>query len=95
MSQSYFDIPERTIRKNSNKINLFNQTLKVFENIYRDVGGYDLIYDEFKQFCRKSWDEVYNYPRFDRSKNRDQGRYCICSESKNTYMECTPQKKTF
>ena len=26
---------------------------------------------------------------------RDQGRYCVCNESKNTYIECLPQTKLF
>ena len=34
LSQSFFDLPKRTIRNNSNKIILFNQTLKDFEHIY-------------------------------------------------------------
>ena len=95
LSQSYFDLPKRTIRNNSNKINLFNQTLKVFEHIYRDVAGYDMNYDEFKDLCRKSWEEEYNYLCIDRYKKRDQGKYCICNESKKTYIEATPQTKTF
>ena len=33
LSQSYFDLPKRTIRNNSNKIFLFNQTLKDIEYI--------------------------------------------------------------
>ena len=33
LSQSYFDLPKRTIRNNSNKIILFNQTLKDIEHI--------------------------------------------------------------
>ena len=33
-SQSNFDLPKRTIRKISNKLILFNQTLKDIENIY-------------------------------------------------------------
>ena len=45
---------------NSNKINLYNQTLKDSENIYKDVGGYDMSYDEFKELCRKSWEDEYN-----------------------------------
>ena len=45
LSQSYFDLPKITIRKNSNKIILFNQTLKDIEHIYRDVAGYDTNYD--------------------------------------------------
>ena len=54
LSQSYFDLPKTTIRKNSNKVILFNQTLKDIKLIYRDVAGYDMCYDEFKKFCRKS-----------------------------------------
>ena len=45
LSQSYFDLPKRTIRNKSNKIILFNQMLKDIEHIYRDVAGYDMNYD--------------------------------------------------
>ena len=95
LSQSYFDLTKRTIRNNSNKIILFNQTLKDIEHIYRDVAGYDMTYDEFKDLCRKSWEEGYNYLYIDRSKKRNQGRYCVCNESKKTYIEATPQTKPF
>ena len=95
LSQSYFDLPKRTIRNNSNKIILFNETLKDLEHINRDVAGYDMNYDEFKDLCRKSWEEYYNYLYIGRSKKRDQGKYCICNESKNTCLEATPQTKPF
>ena len=95
LSKSYFDLPKRTIRNNSNKIILFNQTLKDIEHIYRDVAGCDMNYDEFKELCRKSWDEDYNYLCIDRSKKRDQGKYCIYNECKRTYIEATPQTKPF
>ena len=95
LSQLFFDLPKRTIRNISNKIFLFNQTLKDIENIYRDVGGHDMSYDEFKELCRKSWKEDYNYLCIDRSKKTDQGKYCICNESKNTYINCTPETKHF
>ena len=52
-------------------------------------------YDEFKELCRKSWEEDSNYLCIDRSKKRDQGRYCICNENKNTYINCTPETKPF
>ena len=42
-------------------MNLFNQTRKDNENIHRDVGGYDMSYDEFKDLCRKSWEDDYKY----------------------------------
>ena len=45
LSQSYFDLSKRTIRNNSDKIILFNQTSKDIEHIYRDVAGYDMTYD--------------------------------------------------
>ena len=73
LSQSYFDLPKRTIRNNSNKIILFSQTLEDIEHVYRDVAGYDMNYDEFKELCRKSWDEDYNYLCIDRFKKRDRG----------------------
>ena len=88
-------MPKRTIRNNSNKFILFNQTLKDIEHIYRDVAGYDKNYDEFKDLCRESWEEDYNYLHIDRSKTRDQGKFCICNESKRTYIEATPQTKPF
>ena len=85
LSQTYSDLPKRTIRNNSNKIILFNQLLKDFEHIYRDVAGYDMKKDEFKELCRKSWEEDYNYLYFDRSKKRDQRKYSICNESKKKH----------
>ena len=59
------------MRNNSNKIILFNQTLKNIEHTYRDIGGYDMSYDEFKQLCRKSWDEYYNNLCIDRPIRRN------------------------
>ena len=52
-------------------------------------------YDEFKELCRKPWDEDYNYLCIDRSKKRDPGKYCICNENKRTYIEALPQTKPF
>ena len=51
--------------------------------MYRDVGGYDLSFDEFKDLCKKSWEEDCNYICIDRSNKRDQRRYCVYNESKN------------
>ena len=54
-----------------------------------------MIHDEFKELCRKSWEEEYDYRYIDRSKKRDQGKCCICNDSKKTYIEATPQAKPF
>ena len=65
--------------------------MKDIERIYGDVAGYD----EYKELCRKSWEEDSKYLYIDRSKKRDQGKYCIYHESKNTYIEATPRTKPF
>ena len=83
VSQSYFDLPKRTIGNNSNKTILFNQTIKDIENKYRDVGGYDMSYDKLEELCRKSWEDEHNYLCIDRSEKRYQGMYSILNESKN------------
>ena len=95
LSQSFFDLPKTTIRKNSNKIVPFNQTLKDIENIFRDVGGYDMNYDEFKQLRRKSWEKNYNYLCFDRFKKRDHGKYCIYSGSRKHIYRMHSRNETF
>ena len=61
LSQSYFDLPKRTIRNNSNIIIVFQQTLKDVEHIYRDIAGFDMSYDEFKSLCKEAWRDKYNY----------------------------------
>ena len=48
LSQSCFELAKRSKKNISNKTILFNQTLNGFENIYRDIGGYDMSYDDFK-----------------------------------------------
>ena len=75
--QSYFDLPKRTIRNNSNIIILFQQTLKDVEHIYRDIAGFDMSYDEFKSLCREAWKEKYNYLLINRLEDKN---------GKNTYV---------
>ena len=86
LSQSCFVSPKRTIWNSSNQI------FRDFENVYGDVGGYDMIYDEFKQLCKKTWEKVYNYLCFDRSKKN---KILNFNENKNTYIEYTPETKAF
>ena len=88
-------MPKRTIRNKCNKFFLFNQTLKDIEHVNGDILGYDMSYDEIKELFRKSPVEVFNYHCNERFKKKNQGRYCICNESKNTYIECTPGTKPF
>ena len=81
LSQSYFDLPKRTIRNNSNMIILFQQTLKDVEQLYRDIAGFDMSYDEFKSLCREACKEEYIYFLINRLEGKNGKNYKICNES--------------
>ena len=55
--------------------------------MYKDIGGYDMKYDEFKEMCRRASSEAFNYFCIVMGKNRNEGKYRIFSESRNTYIE--------
>ena len=61
ISQSYFALPRQSIRKNSDRLILFKQTLRDVQSMYYDIGAYDMKHDEVKEMCHKAWDERYNY----------------------------------
>ena len=95
LSQSYFDLPKRTIRNNSNIIILFQQTLKDVEHIYRDIAGFDMSYDEFKELCREAWKEKYNYLFIKRLEDKNGSKYQVCNESNPNYTIFHPQTEPF
>ena len=95
LSQSYFDLPKRTIRNNSNIIILFQQTLKDVEHIYRDIAGFDMSYEEFKELCREAWKEKYNYLLINRLEDKHGSRYKLCNESNPEYKTFNPQTDPF
>ena len=61
LSQSYFNLPIKTIKNNSNIIILLQQTLKDVEHSYKDIAEFDMSYDEFKEFGREAWKEKYKF----------------------------------
>ena len=95
LSQSYFDLPKRTIRNNSNIIILFQQTLKDVEHIYRDIAGFDMSYDEYKSLCREARKEKENYLIINRLEDRKSKNYMICNESNPEFKVFNPQTDPF
>ena len=95
LSQSYFDLPKRTIRNNSNIIILFQQTLKDVEHIYRDIAGFDMSNDEFKSLCREACRDNYNYLLINRLEDKNGSKYMICNESNLQYQIFNPQTDPF
>ena len=95
ISQSYFGLPRQSIRSNSDRLILFKQTLRDVQSMYQDIGAFDVIYDEFKEMCRVAWGKKFKYLCIDMNKNKNEGKYRIFNESKDTYIECIPETEPF
>ena len=94
VSQSYFGLPRQRIRNNSDRLILFKQTLRDVRSMYYDIGAYDMKYDELKEMGQKAWSERFNYLRNDMTK-KNEGKYRIFNENKNTYFEYIPKSEPF
>ena len=94
ISQSNFGLSRQSIRNNSDRLILFKQSLRDVQNMYYDIGAYDIKYDEFKELCHKAWSEKYNYLCIDMSKKND-SKNRIFNESKPTYFECICETEAF
>ena len=95
ISQSYFGLLKHSILDNSDRLILFTQTLREIQNMHHDIGGYDMIYDEFKILCHKAWSNKFNYLFIDMGKIKNEGKYRIFNESKNTLIECICEIELF
>ena len=82
LSQSYFASPRQSIRNNSDRLILFKQTLRDVQNMYYDIGAYDMKFDELKEICHKTWRERFNYLCIDLTKNKNEGKYRFFNENK-------------
>ena len=87
ISQSYFALPRQSIRNNSDRLVMFKQTLRDAQSMYHDIGAFDMIYDEFEEMCRVACSEKFIYLCIDMTKNKNEGKYRIFSESKITYID--------
>ena len=63
--------------------------------MYKDFGAYDMLHSEFKEMCHESWSERFNYLCIDMTKNKNEGKYRVFNESRNTYIECIPESEPF
>ena len=54
-----------------------------------------MIYNELEKLYPKAWEEKLNYLYFDTSKQKNEGRHCVCNESKNAFSKCTLKQIIF
>ena len=83
------------MRNNSDTLLLFTQTLRDIESMYKDIGDYEMKYDESKKLCSKAWSEKFNYLCIDRTEKNNEGNCRILNENKNTYIESFCEKEAF
>ena len=95
ISQIFFHLPKNTIRDNSNINILFKQTLRDNILLFHDIAGLDMNLEEWKELCRKAWENDYDYLLIGRFAKIGNGRYTIRNCNKNNYIECTPETKPF
>lgn len=77
LSQSYFQLPRRTIRGNSNFLILFKIPKKDMNHIYQDHVSTDMRKEEFFKLCDKAWEKPYSVLIIDLSSDPQRGKYRI------------------
>jgi len=70
LSQSYFELDRRSIRKNANLLILFELDERDVQNLWYDKVSRDMSLDEFRKFCKDSWNEEYGFVYIDLTKTR-------------------------
>ena len=93
--QSYFHLIKNTIRKISNNIVLYKQTVRDITRLFHDIAGLDMNLEEWKVLCRKAWENDYAYLQIDRFSKIGEDRYTIRNCNKTTYLEYTPDTMPF
>ena len=76
ITQSYYEIPKRTIRDNANFIILFRQNTRSIEPIHRDnVNSTDMGYKEFLTFVNSVWKERHSFVTIDKTLDAHEGKF--------------------
>ena len=75
ISQSFYEIPRRTIRENSNFIILFKQNMKSLDQLFKDCVEPDMVKEEFVKFCKESWREKHSFLTIDKTSDPLNGKY--------------------
>tara|TARA_R100000081_G_scaffold29474_1_gene13471 strand:+ start:281 stop:1054 length:774 start_codon:yes stop_codon:yes gene_type:complete len=77
LSQSYFQLPRRTIRGNSNFLILFKLPKKDLDHIYQDHVSTDMTKEEFFKLADKAWERPHSVLIIDLSSDKLKGKYRV------------------
>ena len=81
ISQSFYEIPRRTIRENSNFIILFKQNMKSLDQLFKDCVEPDMDKEEFIKFCKESWGSKHSFLTIDKTSDPSNGKYRKCLDT--------------
>ena len=75
ITQSYYQIPRRTIRENCNLLLLFKQNKKNLQHIHKDVVDPDMSFKEFEKLCNDIWVKNNSFVCIDLTLTATLGKY--------------------
>ena len=74
---------------------LFEQTPRDIILLFHDIAEVEMNLEQWKQLCRKAWENDYDHLQIDRFSKRWEGRYTIRKCIKNAFIECIPETQIF
>ena len=74
---------------------MFKQPQRDIILFFQDIAGLDMDLEQWKQLCRKAWENEYEFLQIDRFAKIGEGRYTISNCNKTNYIEDTPETKHF
>ena len=74
LTQSYYEVPRRTIRENCNFLILFKQNKKSLDHLHKDAAS-EVEAKEFRDFCLSGWSHKHSFIVIDSTRPSDSGRY--------------------
>ena len=76
ITQSYYELPRRTIRENANFLVLFKQNVKTIDHLFRDCVDPDMSKKEFLKFANIVWlKSKHEFITIDKSSEVGEGKY--------------------
>ena len=71
ITHGFYELPKDTIRENSSLTHHF-----ITNNcLHRQLSSTDILIKDFKNFCNKVWEEVFNFITLDLNKKKNEGKY--------------------
>ena len=74
LTQSYYEVPRRTIRENCNYLILFKQNKKSLDHLHKDAAS-EIDAKEFRKFCLSGWSDKHSFIVIDSTSDPNAGRY--------------------